>query len=413
MFYLDKPKAEKSYIMLSLYCSDGRLRYSTEESCNPDNWSPETNRILIDRTRGNINLDKIEKAIKALKNDLKLHGEPMTKDRVKSVLDKLLNKGKAGSAWSEIIEKLIADRESGRVLTPGGKQFSWHTIKGYRHTLSNLQKFSAATKTDLAFEKITMLTYERLISFFNNNHDHALNSLGKTVKNWKVFIKAAYKAGYHENKIFEREEFKVPYEETFDIYLTEKELEKMYNHRFLRSRLEVARDWFIIDCYCGLRICDIQVLSQKNIIDGYIRLANEKTDIAVMVPFHPYVRAITKKWKGLPPKMSDQKLNQYIKEVAEIAGIKGQVLYTVTKGGRRQDFYLEKWQMVSNHTARRSFITNLLKAGEPHSRVMRLAGIKKLTTLQRYDKESVEETAVAMSKSKFFKPTKNTRLKIA
>ncbi|HYE55464.1 MAG TPA: site-specific integrase [Chitinophagaceae bacterium] len=399
MFYLDKPKAESSYIMLSVYCEDGRLRYSTEKTVKPSNWHKPTERVLVDTDRVNKDLDKLEQAVSKYLKELKLEDKPLLRAGLKSMLDKLLGRGQLN--WVSIAEEIIRGREEGRELTTNGKRFSTHTIKAYRHSLSNLMKCSNATGVNLSFEKVTLKTYRQVIEYFNVYHDHALNSVGKTIKNWKALGKAARRDGHHDNPIFEHEEFRVPSEETFDIALNDQELRAIYKYAFA-GRLETARDWFIIDSYCGLRICDIQVLTKKNIEDGYIRLANEKTDIAVMIPFHPYVKAIIDKYEGLPPKMSDQKLNAYIKEVAQQAGIKGTVLYSVTKGGVRKDYYLEKWQMVSNHTARRSFITNLLKAGVPHTQVMRLAGIKKLSTLQRYDKQTIEETAEAMKKHQFF-----------
>lgn len=79
------------------------------------------------------------------------------------------------------------------------------------------------------------------------------------------------------------------------------------------------------------------------------------------------------------------------------------VLYFLTKGGTRKDFYLKKYEMVSCHTARRSFITNLLNAGIPDNQVMQLAGIKKHATLLRYKKTKPEETANILKDHTFFK----------
>lgn len=256
---------------------------------------------------------------------------------------------------------------------------------------------------EMNFEDISLKTYASLISYFNSEHNHSLNAIGKTVKNWKVFLKAAYKAGHHSNLVFEHEDFKIPEEETEDIYLSQDELKKIYEHHFPNKTLDLVRDWFIIDCYTGLRISDIMVLQSENISGKFIDIANEKTDIQVSIPMHPFIQAIIKKWKGLPPKVTDQEMNRSLKEVAHLAGISGKMLFTITKGGVRKDEFIERWAMVSNHTARRSFISNLLEAGVQDNIVMQLAGIKKHATLLRYKKTKPKRTAEIMAEHSFFK----------
>lgn len=255
----------------------------------------------------------------------------------------------------------------------------------------------------MAFESITMDTYKDLIAYFNKNHDHAINSIGKIIKNWKVFLKVAKKQGAHENLVYLDEDFRVPDEETDDIYLSEAELKVIFEKQFENKTLDLVRDWFIIDCFTGLRISDIQLLDKQHILKDRIRLVNEKTDTKVVIPIHHYVKFILKKHGGLPRKITDQKMNQYIKEVCEKAEINEVVLYSVTKGGNRKDFHLKKYEMVSNHTARRCFITNLLNAGIPDNQVMQLAGIKKHATLMRYKKTKPEETADILKDHTFFK----------
>lgn len=88
--------------------------------------------------------------------------------------------------------------------------------------------------------------------------------------------------------------------------------------------------------------------------------------------------------------------------MARTAGLTSPVIYSITKGGTRVDRYAEKWEVISNHTARRSFITNALKAGLSHVEVMRLAGLKKLATLQRYVKETEDEVAQRLRGHRFF-----------
>jgi integrase len=400
-FILDRPGSNLlTFIFFLKSFPDGRLKYPVKEKVHPDNWNPDLQRVKDDRDRINTILSRIELVYQDLETQSRLHGKPLSKLATENAFNKALGRVIAGRNFFEVIDQIIDDRESGKELTKDSKRFSAHTIKGYRHTRDNLYKFDSR----MTFEGITMKTYNEVLAFFNGkDFDHAINTIGKTVKNWKVFLKAAKKRGAHDNLIYLDEDFKVPDEETDDVYLSEAELKTIYEKHYVIKTLDLVRDWFIIDCFTGLRISDIQVLDAQHILKDRIRLINEKTDTKVVIPIHPYVKAILKKHGGLPRKITDQKMNENIKKVCEIAGINEPVLYSVTKGGKRKDFHLKKYEMVSNHTARRCFITNLLNAGEPDNRVMQLAGIKKHATLLRYKKTKPEETADIMQERPFFK----------
>lgn len=397
MFFLDRPRSTKpTFVLLRLRCTDGWLKYSTKKKVLPANWN---GRAIKDTGKLNALLTRIEGIVNNLFLQRDLQGARVTKLAARSALDKALGRDTAGKNFFEAVDLIIEDRAAGRELTRDGKRFSPHTIKGYKHSRDNLKKF----RPSLTFEEITMKTYSDLIGHFYENNDHALNSLGKTIKNWKVFLKAAHKRGFHENLVYAHEDFKVPGEDTDDIYLTSEELKQIYEHNLPNKTLDIVRDWFIIDCYTGLRISDIRLLGKENIHKDTIQIANEKTDTKVVIPMHAYVKAILKKWKGLPPKVTEQEMNRSIKQVCELAGINEPILYSVTKGGKRKDFYFKKYEMVSNHTARRTLISNMVNAGIPDNQVMQVAGIKKHTTLMKYKKTKPEETAKILAGHAFFK----------
>jgi integrase len=399
-FILDRPTSDKpTFIFWLKTFPDGRLKYPVKEKVHPDNWDLAARRLKKDSGKINATLNRLDLLWQDIELQGKLQGKPVTKHVVETAFDKALGRIVAGTDFYNIIDTIIDERESGKELTKDGKRFAAETIRGYRHTRDNLYKFDP----NMRFEAITLDTYKALIAFFNKHHDHAINSIGKIIKNWKVFLKAAKKRGAHENLIFLDEDFRVPDEETDDVYLSEAELKTIFEKHYVTDTLDLVRDWFIIDCFTGLRISDIRALDSQHILKDRIRLVNEKTDTKVVIPIHPYVKAILKKHDGLPRKITDQKMNENIKKVCEIAGINEPVLYSVTKGGKRKDYHLKKYEMVSNHTARRCFITNLLNAGVPDNQVMQLAGIKKHATLMRYKKTKPEETADIAKDHKFFK----------
>jgi integrase len=356
--------------ILTYTCTDGRLFYYTKQT-GEVTTSPVLRRMIS--------------AIERIELDGAKSGEPITRQVIREALDRLLHKPVDNDAI-EKMEAVVDQMQAGKILTPRKQKYASGSIKTFRFTISLLQRFGDGTPT--------MDSYKRFINWCQGL-DYSINYIGSQLKNWKALAKAA---GYTVPA-----GFKKIIEETHDIYLDEEELRAMYELD-LPDRERVARDWFILDCYTGLRVSDLVRLSGKNLSGEFITISNKKTGEKVVLPVHPYARAVLKRYEGgFPPKITDVEINRTIKKVAAKAGIKGRVLFTITKGGKRKDEYLEKSQMVSCHTARRSFITNLRKNGVPDSIVMKLTGIRSAATLKRYDKLTSDEAAKIAAGLNFFR----------
>jgi integrase len=411
-FILDKPQSsEPTYIFILMSCWDGRLKRSTGEKVLPTQWDPVSQRPIVSKNDQTakaklLKINRIYDALETLLTNSSITGDLITKEDADSVIQSVLHHKPISRKlkFEEAARKIIQEMRSGEIVVPkSGKRYSPGTIKNYGQSLNALLEFSINKKVTLEFSSVTIHTYQKFIEYCHSQN-WSLNYTGQHLKNWRCIIEKAYKKGMHKNRIWDFEDFKTLQEETFDIFLSEEELTKLIQADLSgKKELAAARDWFIIGCYTALRVSDLTKLDDSKIDRGYILLANEKTDETVMIPIHPAVKKILKKWKGFPMYLADQTINEKIKIVAKEAKIKGKVLYTVTEGGIRKDYYLEKWQMVSLHTARRSFITNARKNGIPDSIVMKLAGIRKPATLQRYDKLSAQDAALIASQHNFFK----------
>lgn len=393
-FSLLNPDSEKdSAIYFRMNCADGRLKYYTGEKANKNTWE---NRTASNRgTRAQ--LARITATVEEMTVDFKIKGQPLTKAAVISSLNKVLHKKTYKQIdLFESMDKVIDKMESGQILTPDKKRYAKGSIKTFRFTVGFLKSFDPTMK----MQDITIETYYRFIRYCQAQ-DYSTNYIGSQIKNWKALGKAV-----GGNPIFDNPEFKKITEDSFDIYLNEEELKCIYELHLSNPRYGLVRDWFILDCYTGLRVSDLIILSKHNYSKGFISIANMKTSEKVVIPQHPYVKSIMDKYRGFPPAVTDVEINRIIKLVAQEAGITSKVLFTITKGGKRNDHYLEKWEMCSCHTARRSFITNLLKNGVPDTIVMKLTGIKSHLTLKKYDKLGAEEAAVIAASHSFFKPAK-------
>ncbi len=424
-FKLKDSHSDKStLIYLKVYFNKKRFVYSTREKINPENWNKETQRVIIPRG------DKVRKeqykAINHTLEDLKGKVEEVftnctynkitpTPDYLKKELDKEFKPETQETPTNlfDFIEQIIQESKSGNRTTRKGKQLSPYTIKGYVTTLNHLRGFKKATHKKIDFDTINMRFYKDFLKYFNDQ-ERSPNSIGKNIKNLKVFLKEATKRGLNTNLIYQDEDFVTLNEETDQIYLNETELLKIYNKDFTKNpRLERVRDLFIIGCYTGLRFADLAQLRQENIIkDGtQIKITQQKTGDTVYIPLHWRVGEILNKYEGIPPRaISNQKMNNYLKEMGEDAGITEEVIQTQLKGGLRVDVKRKKHELITVHTARRSFATNMYNQGIPSISIMKITGHRTEKSFLKYIRVTQEEVADRLMEHPFFQPKSNLKV---
>lgn len=196
------------------------------------------------------------------------------------------------------------------------------------------------------------------------------NTTQRTIRFIKTVCNHAKANGLSTN--FQLDNIKVKYEKTDTLYLTFDELTLIENIEpsLLSESLTNVRDWLIISCYTGQRVSDfmrfttemIRTEKEKQLIE----FTQKKTNKLMTVPLMPKVIEILNKRDGQFPKaISDQKYNDYLKEVCKLAGLTqlvkgGKITETApnSKMHRKETGTFEKWELVSSHIGRRSFATN-------------------------------------------------------
>lgn len=290
----------------------------------------------------------------------------------------------------------------GECKTPQGKKYSSGTVGNMRDATKTITAFYASKKLSPSYAKIDKALFTSFTDYLFKKYSK--NTISSYIQTWKKLLMVAHENEWHSNTIFRQEWFQWGSEDVFRIYLDEAKLKALYEVALEPSSLkDIVRDWAILDAYLGIRSVDVNLIGEKNFSNGYFHVVNEKTDVQLAVPLHPWVKAILKKWNGLPPRRSDTTFNCWIKVIAEEAKLNEQVIYSRTVKGVRKDFYYKEWEVVSYHTFRRSFITNCLRAGIPELKVMVFTGIKSIQTLKKYDKATLHETAMDMKDHAFFK----------
>lgn len=140
-------------------------------------------------------------------------------------------------------------------------------------------------------------------------------------------------------------------------------------------------------CYCGLRYSDLVTLKPHHVENGFISKIALKTNEPVKIPVIPELNNLFQKYwkKGEPlPEISNQKGNEYLKELAKIAKLTRKFNYIQRKNRESKEETFEAWQMITWHVARHSFITNCIQLGVPQDVVRRVVGHASFKTLKKY-----------------------------
>jgi integrase len=254
-------------------------------------------------------------------------------------------------------------------------------------------------------DSIDLDFYDQFVDFLIKKN-YGKNTIGTLIKNVKVFMNEAVDRKLTTNLQFKNKRFKTVEEPTETIYLSEGELERLYTLDLTTNpRLDKVRDLFIIGCYTGLRFSDLIQLRAENLstCGRMVKIQTQKTGEMVIVPLKGYVKEILKKYGGMPPAaISNQKMNDYLKELGEMAQIEASVLITGTKGGNRQTEAFKKWELITTHTARRSFATNAYLQNVPTISIMKITGHRTEKSFLKYIKISQEDNANKLVSHPFF-----------
>ena len=148
-----------------------------------------------------------------------------------------------------------------------------------------------------------------------------------------------------------------------------------------RSSLLKTRDLFCFCAFTGLRYSDMAALKRTDITSDFINVITEKTDCTLKIPLNAYSRAILQKYEDerypgnlALPIITNQKMNEYLKDLCEICGFNTPIKYSYYRGRVRYDEVYPKWQLLGTHGARRTFICVSLELGIPATVIQKITG---------------------------------------
>lgn len=396
--------------MLHFHFEGNRMKFSTGYKIALSDWNVEKQRVKTNKAgiliadEVNEHLSNLEVNLKKEYSRLRAEGATINKAVIKAFLDSL-NSVEADT--KEPQEKGFWEVYS-EFISLKSKQVKPITLRAHKQTVSRLREYEKEENAPINFETVDLSFYENFTQYLREKC-YSTNTIGKHIKNLKVFMSYSLFEGHTSNRRFQRKEFKVQTEQTTAIYLTDEELDKIRDLDLsFNKNYEKARDIFLIGCYTGQRVSDYNNLSPDNIVsindEEYLRIIQQKTGETVHIPITTDLRLIFNRYGNIPPtKIPEQKLNQYIKIVGRIAGIKEKVRVTTNNDGVLVKQYKPKYELISSHTARRSFCTNMYKRGKRIDHIMFFSGHKTEKEFYKYIRIEGEEKASHLVQSGFFK----------
>ncbi len=263
------------------------------------------------------------------------------------------------------------------------------TITGYTTALNYLTEFEEHTGYSLRFETINHDFFEKIMNYSFEVKEIKNNYFSRIITVVKTFMTWSFDREYHNNITYKK--FKLTENEIEVIYLTMDELLALYNHKFDSRRLEHVKDTYCFGCFTGLRFSDIKQLKPSYIFEDHIKINIQKTkSIDHKIPLNKYSKELLNKYKDTIyeplPVISSQKFNKYLKECCEKVEIKTPTTITRYVGQRRIDKTVPKYELITSHTARKTFVTNSLILGMKEMVVRNITGHKKEESFRKYVK---------------------------
>ena len=420
-FLLKDARATAPTLVYLVYRFDNsRFKYSTGQTVEPFQWNATDQRAYTNQKNKavrsehetiNGHLDRHRAALVRVVTRLQMAGVAIDNTTIKEYLDRDLTKAApkratveavtpAAELFTTYITRFVKEAQAGKRLTNKSLQYAGYTLAGYMKLYRVLLKYTAETGRPTDYTDITLDFYHQF-KLWLTGRGLTLNYVGTLLKDLKVMLKQSHGDGLHNSLAYQHKDFKKLVEDVDNIYLSDAELTALYTLDLSTNpRLDRIRDLFLIGAYTGLRFSDFSQLRPENITHkGRIFTRKTiKTFEKVSIPLNPNVLAILAKYDGIPPRtISNQKLNTYLKELCKLAGhLTDGVELGRTKGGIRQLRYVPKWDLVTSHTARRSFATNAYLAGVNPVMIMKVTGHLSEAVFLRYIKVTSEQNALLL-----------------
>lgn len=373
LFYLKRngQKQDGSMPIFGRITVNGKsVQFTAKVDVNPNLWNVKAGKA-IGRTKEvqeiNAILDSIKVTMTKIYRDLRERETDVTPEKIKNIFfgtdENVMTLLQLFTKYNEDFKSMI------------GISKSKSSYQKYVSTKTRLEQFikDKYKLTDIALKDVNFLFIHDFDIYLKTVCRYPQNSTAKHMQRFKTIMILARNNEYIYNDPFAK--YKVHFERVDRGYLTQEEIEIIMKKKFPTKRLEQVRDIFIFSCFTGLAYVDVSNLREKHIrtsFDGklWIMTKRQKTSIQSNIPLLDVAKQILDKYAGtLPdervlPVLTNQKMNAYLKEIADVCGIEKNLTF---------------------HLARHTFATSVtLAKGVPIETVSKMLGHTNIKTTQIY-----------------------------
>lgn len=408
-FYLKEPRGDKdTIIIIQYYIADEKkiFKYSTGEVVSPNDWDFNARMPKSRKGADGVRLRKIAAHIMqyndflvTLIDNYKLNGEKITREKLKNAFDAKFKPERVTNDF-EYFTDFISDFLSsikGAINKSTGKEYSKARVYVYNQSMNALINFENYSNKRIRIDEYNSQLNDAFVSFCANEKKFSSNTIGELVSGVKVLLRKAKEKGYTIAN--DLGDFTKTKEESISVVLSEDEIERLVAFDFSNDkRLENARDLMILGLWTGLRVSDVMALPAIDPDSKFIEVEPQKTrntsGIKVVIPLHHHIKEMIRK-RGMPTPLNNSYFNKFVKEVCKIVGFNDDVEGTLmnSKTRRKERGVFEKWQLISSHTCRRSFATNLYLMNFPTLSIMKITGHTTEASFLKYIKVTPKEHA--------------------
>ena len=373
-----------------------------------EKWSNETQRCKANTTHGkkkipasviNRKLQLFEQACEDTIKYFEIQKVIPTKEQFQSVFNSNIGREKKvvlEKSFFQYYDDFMAEEGAFNQWTEATKT----KLKVIRNHLFNFD-------SELTFEKLTEQKFIEYLNYLQRELKLKNSTILKHISFVKWFLRWSCRKGYNTNTFFDVFKPKLKNTQKKVIFLTPTEFKQFREYQIPEQKkyLERVRDVFLFQCFTGLRYSDVENLKKSDIRDNFIEVTTVKTSDSLKIELNQYSRAILGKYKDYQdnkgralPVITNQKMNEYLKELAELVGINELIRETYYIGNERFDEVTPKYALIGTHAGRRTFICNALSLGIPPQVVMKWTGHSDYKAMKPYIDIADETKANAMSK---------------
>ncbi len=362
-------------IYLRITVGGTRTEFTTGRQCDPEKWNPQSGRAIgktEDVRSLNAFLDQLQVKTYEAHRHLSERGVDFTAEEIR---DRMQGKDRSRRMLIEVFKD-----HNAKVKALEGKEYSAGTLERYETSLKHTISFLVSKYGiyDIDIRKVDNEFINDYDFFLRSVRNCANNSVVKYIKNFGKIIRICQANGWITGNPFVNYKGRVKTKNR--VALTEAELTTMAQTDLASERLRQVRDIFMFCCYTGLAYIDVKKLQNSMIVRGvdgelWIITNRQKTETRAAIPLLPPAIDLIEKYKNYPlcvakgvplPVPSNQKVNDYLKEIAEICRID---------------------KVLTSHIARHTFATTVtLSNGVPIESVSKMLGHSSLKQTQHYAK---------------------------